>query len=557
MITNFREHQDFYCILYSEYQMIFQIQVNNSDKNISNIHYNPLITLPLNLRQIWNTKKEMWFSHEYIENWNMEQKIYNNDIEDNISLILQYDQLSRHPTKQFNQFTNEKYKKLNFRFATQLSFQMIHNGQYDLLNENEKVFLLLCIRHNQNLKLKMFVLSKIYKELERTTQHSIWFRFLNATIMDIDSFKYKNNMIKESILHNEPINYLQSAIEVIQKPNKIIIPSNFETIYTQFILEWGEKFESLVLNYIHTNWKIAISISGGVDSMVASYILKRICIKHDIEMIMLHISYNNRDCCDKERNLLYYWAKHLNVPLFIREIDEIKRSRSTQFRALYEDVTRKLRFNFYKYFNCPIILGHNKDDTIENMFSNLSKRIHFDNLKGMNEHSIESDIDILRPFLSIEKKNIVMFADYLDIPHLVDSTPVWSRRGKTRDILMPAIDKFDSQILPGLHEYTEYTSFLYEQWNLSFKTWVSNSNINFNNDKTNIIINRDLFFNTNYMNSMFWIKLWFELNLPTRPSNKSIKNVIECIQKEKTIKCTLNKQFNILITIKNIVISKV
>ena len=139
--------------------------------------------------------------------------------------------------------------------------------------------------------------------------------------------------------------------------------------------------------------RIAVSISGGVDSMLASLIINEICKdnKNNYEMILLHVCYNNRSCVSKEIELLKYWAQKLNSPLYVRSIDEIHRGRSSAFRAVYEEVTRKIRFNFYKHFECPIILGHNQNDCLENIFSNLSKNIHFDDLIAMSDISIEDD----------------------------------------------------------------------------------------------------------------------------------------------------------------------
>ena len=82
--------------------------------------------------------------------------------------------------------------------------------------------------------------------------------------------------------------------------------------------------------------QIAVSISGGVDSMLASLIINEICKEEDnnYEMIMLHVCYNNRSCVQKEVELLKYWANKLNCKLYIRFIDEIKRERSSSFHYI-------------------------------------------------------------------------------------------------------------------------------------------------------------------------------------------------------------------------------
>lgn len=138
----------------------------------------------------------------------------------------------------------------------------------------------------------------------------------------------------------------------------------------------------------------------------------------------------------------------------------MKRIRNSSLRTVYEDVTRKIRFAFYRHFDCPIILGHNQDDCFENVFSNLGKQIHYENLFGMQEVGEEQGVQILRPMLEIPKKRILAFADKNGIPHLYDSTPAWSRRGQMRDTLIPGIQTFDSQILVGLSEFVKHSRFL-------------------------------------------------------------------------------------------------
>ncbi len=540
-LIHFRDPQDFYSILnqsYIETQWGKQSPIN--------------VFLMKRNREYWAQNRDEWFSHNYLDSWAVISQEYTNYVDTNIRLLLQYDQFVRHPSSLPEDKQYEVHKPLQYRFATSLALDMIHNSQFYQLEPHEKVFTLLAIRHNDNLKLKYFALNKIHKELENCEKRYIplWLRFLNASILDIDSWKVKNDYYSpEDTTETEHIYWL-NAMPVIQKPE-----------YTQDMI--GEKqvneirdilltrMEPLVLKSVNESKTIAVSISGGMDSMVVSSILNIIAKRHNLKMILLHICYNNRPAVHHEISLLKYWAKLLNCPLYIRRIDELTRSRDTQFRRIYEDVTRRIRFSFYKYFKCPIILGHNRDDTFENMFSNLSRQIHFDNLSGMLESSVESDITLLRPFLTIDKSDILKYADTNQIPHLVDSTPPWSERGKTRDVLMPTIEKFNPNILPGLEEFAQFTTFLYKQWENSFHEWIQT--IAKHKTDTGIKIERDTFFNSNYQNLAFWVKLWFALDLPYRPSNKSFHTTIKRMQsyKNKTnyrIRCSLIK--NIILEIR-------
>ena len=149
---------------------------------------------------------------------------------------------------------------------------------------------------------------------------------------------------------------------------------------------------------------VAISISGGVDSMVIAHNLvetarlqaqhQRTAKREDSQtadnvckkppkFILLHLVYGNRPECEQEVDFLRQYADRLRLPLYVHRITEIKRKRNSKFRELYEEVTRKIRFAFYRYFDCPVILGHNLEDTEENIVTNLAKGRTTGGLKGM------------------------------------------------------------------------------------------------------------------------------------------------------------------------------
>jgi len=69
-----------------------------------------------------------------------------------------------------------------------------------------------------------------------------------------------------------------------------------------------------------------------------------------------------------------------------------------------------------------------------------------------------------------------------------------------------------------------------------------------------IKIPRDKYFKSNCSNIEFWIQLWFHKNIPTRPSNKSLTNLIKCIESNKTIRLTLNKSYNAIVSSSHIII---
>jgi tRNA(Ile)-lysidine synthetase-like protein len=216
--------------------------------------------------------------------------------------------------------------------------------------------------------------------------------------------------------------------------------------------------------------RITISLSGGVDSMVCSYLLWVI----GQPMQAVHINYNNRAECTLEEDLIKYWCNLLGIPLYIRRLTEINRPKCMEYnmREVYESYTRDMRF--YAYTNTAIggqsyiMLGHNKDDCIENILTNTASQSHYENLCGMTDYSTQyhygQPLTVLRPLLATMKQDIYTFAEEANIPFLVDSTPKWSQRGKIRDIVRPALESWNPLIIPGMLELsakmTEMTKLL-------------------------------------------------------------------------------------------------
>jgi len=471
--------QDFYAILHYPHHPIFLLK---------------------DIIPFWKSYKPHWFSHLPLHEFQPIHTIYENTPYHNLSLLLHYDQIIRHPTH-----LQSPPNKLPLKFATHIALRILHT-HYDELEDWQKVFTLLTLRHNPSLKMKYFVLNKIYKELHISSfainetsaefkPSPLWLRFLEATMYDI--FKHRPIQLQQPT--NEPISSFSSILErPIQEPLSI----SFEDEYTYP--------------------KIAISLSGGVDSALLAYLFS----STNKDILLLHICYHNRPECEQELKFLNYFAYTIcKRPLYVLHIDCMKRMRNTQYRDTYERTTRNLRFNFYKSFNCPIILGHNQDDTLENVFTNLASSSHYQNLFGMSEISTENEITILRPFINTTKAEIHELAELYKIPHLKNSTPSWSKRGQLRDSLIPFIDRFNPNILRGLTSYIEQSNHLHTEWSHSIQQYLSTSQSNDNTHR----LEYTPFFIRNYTIPAFWIEVWKHIKLEKWPSQKSTSNMIDFI----------------------------
>jgi tRNA(Ile)-lysidine synthetase-like protein len=309
---------------------------------------------------------------------------------------------------------------------------------------------------------------------------------------------------------------------------------------------------------LNTN-KFIISLSGGVDSMVLVSILNYL----NFDIIAIHINYNNRDETKQEQDFIIEWCKFNNIKLYFKEIVEIKRNDSK--RSDYESITKNIRFQFYKEIIKKenvnyILLGHHKDDIIENIVANICRGRNYLDLAVIRERNKINDIDFIRPMLNFHKLSIYSFASTYHIPYFKDTTPDWSVRGKYRKTIEPAIqDTFTIQVKENLLNIGNQA----DDWNYLIQLKIINPFLDLvifkDNDEAKIIE-----FNikdyTDYPFS-FWFLIFMKIFNKIgqkSPSRKSIETLINLSKKgnNRKIKTTLDKNtfceidnFNILIKI--------
>lgn len=452
------------------------------------------------------------------------------NLEEWIDYVLVFDQVIRH----VNRHTKKQYTTPDdFIPMCYAKF----NEYEDKMDDFQFMFSLMPIRHTHKYNDVMFVARMAWRRLEITKSPQIK-KYLEATYMRY--IKCNNDSEQLYIQIYEPFDDIIHTI--LDKRCHQYIPNHINTIDISTMRDY------LALHNIKHSDTIILSLSGGVDSMVCCYLLHMLKQK----FIALHINYSNRDECHIEEAMLRYWCGFLDVPLHIRKIDEINRPKCMEYnmRDTYEDYTKQIRYSAYlntasenNLDNIHVMLGHNMDDSIENIFSNIASSSNLDNLYGMTSYSTQSfrdkHINFLRPLLSTWKETIYDIAKQANIPFFIDSTPSWSQRGKFRDEVFPVLAR----------------------WNPSFITGLTNTveKIKETDKCLSKVINNDIpIFNTIDdvpTETIYWIKKFRYLNINV--SSKSVKEFISKIvffqnHPQKLVlnvlyKCNLNKDTQLVI----------
>ena len=363
-------------------------------------------------------------------------------------------------------------------------------------------------------------------------------------------------------------NKYKKVLEFIPKNNNKLTFYNYHDLNKQTLIKvirennfngnsLMNSIKQNIIKHIDNNCKkCLVSLSGGVDSMVLTTILKYL----EYEIVALHINYNNRDESKEEQEFLEEWCNFNNIKLYVKSVDSIKRNNTK--RSYYEEQTKHIRFNFYKEImeieNCDnILLAHHKDDIIENIFANVCRGRYILDLGVINEKSVISNVTIIRPMIDYYKQAIYEFSDEYDVPYFKDTTPDWSVRGKYRNKIFPLLEEtFSANIKQNLLGLSKQSY----DWNeLINKTIVKPfiEKIVFNDANNECIFNVE---NYNNYPQCFWSVIFMDIFYhfgKNCPSRKGIQTFINAIQ-NKTVcyislsdNCTCrNKNYEIRIIFK-------
>lgn len=443
------------------------------------------------------------------------QELFVPDLNKTLTTIIILDQFSRHIYRD----TNVDKIRQNTLMAMNVSrfFLTHHSRKFEMCELKYLAFFLMPFKHvdlhanwkfiNDQLTLYDYrscdVLYKFYKDSIRK------YSLLENSRAISDSIRARSNNIKgagevadvEEVDAEDKLSGIFSSITDFLPPNFITIKEVFANALIG-ILNNNQQYQpkqchpifNTVVKFIEDLLSkesgakkpiITISISGGVDSMVTTFVLALMAKKlGTFSLQAVHLNYLNRQVSTDEANFVVWYCNQLNIPIFLRTIHEIQRGDSKRVREknsedardnssgnrdFYETLTRKIRFDMYDKLpksegqkHSYVVLGHNHDDIVENIWTNFAKGNFIFNLKKMEQIDMQENVLILRPLLYIKKDIIYDFSTKFHIAYLKNTTPEWSVRGKMRNTFLPNVrDIFGNQVnvefvADTLYEYGQY-----------------------------------------------------------------------------------------------------
>jgi len=182
-----------------------------------------------------------------------------------------------------------------------------------------------------------------------------------------------------------------------------------------------------------SNKKIMVGVSGGADSLAVLFFSQCYAIKHRAKLHPVIIDHKlRRESTIEAKNLKYKLKQNFKVNCKILSKKIVKINKNLQSYA------RELRYDlFFEECNKQkidyLILGHHKDDLIENFFIRFLRGSGLKGLVSFDKNVINyNGIKVIRPFLSTSKKDLLKtnkktFGFFIDDPSNNDDKFLRSR----------------------------------------------------------------------------------------------------------------------------------
>ena len=193
--------------------------------------------------------------------------------------------------------------------------------------------------------------------------------------------------------------------------------------------------------------KMAVGVSGGIDSMCLLYWLHEI----GADVVCLHVNHKLRKQADIETDYVANVCKQLNIPCQIFYWTDEKPENGLEAaarEARYKMMTDFCHENGIEY----LLTAHQSDDQIETFLMNLSRGSGLYGLSAMLPKSSRDGITILRPLLDVPRAELKQYCDDNNIKYFIDSmnSDDHYKRVKIRQnrcLLNEKLDISDSRIL--------------------------------------------------------------------------------------------------------------
>ena len=190
----------------------------------------------------------------------------------------------------------------------------------------------------------------------------------------------------------------------------------FNKLKNKEIFQIYKKFEE----YLGLNQNFIVAVSGGPDSLALSFLSKIYSIKKRLNVRYFIVDHKLRDNSTKEAAFVKMLLKKLSINL--RVLTWVGKKPKSNIQSIARNKRYKLLINEANKLNINnILLGHHKDDLVENFIIRILRGSGLNGITSFDQKSNYQNINLFRPLLNfskidLEKITKKVFKNYVEDP---------------------------------------------------------------------------------------------------------------------------------------------
>ena len=222
--------------------------------------------------------------------------------------------------------------------------------------------------------------------------------------------------------------------------------------------------------------KIALGLSGGVDSIALFHLLVTKYKESYKELVAFHINHGLREQSYEEAEFVENFVKNYNVKFYKKELNMNELARDSHTSE--EMLARKLRYEAFEEMaslegGMKLITAHHKNDQVENILMRLLSGRSMDYNLMIEEETTIGNLEVYRPLLNVLKSDLEQYAGKNDLKYYVDSTNFDTdyTRNNIRHNIVPLLNDVNAASFDNLINFSSY----YQNINTELKNKVLES----------------------------------------------------------------------------------
>ncbi|MDP4908195.1 MAG: tRNA lysidine(34) synthetase TilS [Burkholderiaceae bacterium] len=201
------------------------------------------------------------------------------------------------------------------------------------------------------------------------------------------------------------------------------------------------------LENIPENQVVAVALSGGTDSVALALVAAQVCAQRGQSLYFFHIHHGLMPEADVWAEHLGEFARALKVPLLVRHVQvDLGQGLGTE-AAAREARYRALAALADEHQVVALLLAHHQQDQAETVLLRLLRGAGVMGLSAMQEDVTRQGMRLLRPWLDIDRKELVAIAQefanrtgWQAVQDPSNNDPQY-KRGAFRTELLPVLEK--------------------------------------------------------------------------------------------------------------------